>query len=997
MGAQRNPSAFIGLGGASSGVSSFGGRTGAIALQASDLQADFDAIIDPRRAPYNLPHPSTWNSGVETWAAFAERCRAILQSAIDVAHAARLTGSTCAVMLNPWRATIPLSRNIDVPDTVSVFGVHEIESAFEIVGDDTTCCSCTIRLTPFTGRSKDFVAQRVEYLSVRSSQNFGRTGIQYTCMAGSNVLTATTSWSGPGAVIPAGYTIEGYGIPKDTVVVSHVGSAITISANATYTPTAAVKAIVRRAVRVSGSCTANSTVLTVASTAGIQVGMLATSLQSRLSDVGRVIAVNAGANTVTLDDAASSTGADTLTFRVEIDGFRVERADQAHGYDPLATDIEYKSPKFHRCNASALGGTGFMFRSGRHAVHTTWCFAKNNDGWGIHLVGCNDSRLDNTSSGGAFRTCLYVAGCATPRWRGESWSPGQVDKYYTVEFRNIRELELMSGEVTGPIYLSTVSGETAPIASVVAINQKWFKSSMAPDPTQKQAYITADRTHVNVIGGGMKWVDETGGVPHRPNYLFMAGAGDATMSVVGCNMSLDIANKACPFTEKESSDLSRILFSGCYDPISKTMVERGARLMVDGQTWGDKFYDKRPIAEGGNRNVGGSQHTQYLHLGTNAAAYSITLPDPATFSGNMSLELVFSGSGSIAALTWPGATFTTGSPAPTAISGACRLRLDYLRADAAWSAVGPVSTVPFVVAERYDKRPSVDGGLRVLQADQDMQWVHTGSDIASYSLELPSPTLFNGNKHIRFNFSGPGSIGALAWPSATFSATGMPPFSISGPLMLDVYYVRAESQWSALWTLCDVSPASTWANRGTGVAVGQRKTITNIGNNVNVEAVWDGSGWRPAGGRQLLYRMDGIMQGASGLTSTVTLPVVAIPGGLMGSTGRIDVELYASSSTAPSSRSVELSFGAAAIYDDDDDSQSVGVYRIVRNKGSSGAQIITSGSKDGPSPWGDAGKQYIETSVDTSSSKDVGGAVSFTAITAQVATVAEYAVWWVDA
>lgn len=190
--------------------------------------------------------------------------------------------------------------------------------------------------------------------------------------------------------------------------------------------------------------------------------------------------------------------------------------------------------------------------------------------------------------------------------------------------------------------------------------------------------------------------------------------------------------------------------------------------------------------------------------------------------------------------------------------------------------------------------------------------------------------------------------------------------------------------------------ASIWASRGAGSVIGERKRISDLGNNPLVETQWNGSRWVPRGGRQLIYELGAPIVSPSGTGQVCTLPNVTIPGGLLGLTGSLEIELaWELGAGTPLTRVVAMGWGGSSIVDDSATlHRRFALRRTVRNTGVANAQQVLERQADY------ATYQSINTTgqqktKDTAADVVIDGSVTSSFGSAATAAVMEYRVWWV--
>lgn len=197
--------------------------------------------------------------------------------------------------------------------------------------------------------------------------------------------------------------------------------------------------------------------------------------------------------------------------------------------------------------------------------------------------------------------------------------------------------------------------------------------------------------------------------------------------------------------------------------------------------------------------------------------------------------------------------------------------------------------------------------------------------------------------------------------------------------------------------LNDYFTSTTWASRGTGSFVGQKKIITNLGNQPAVEAIWDGTYWQPAGGRQLIYALKAQVTGSAGTSSVANIPSVTIPGNLMNINGgfEVDIHTHTLSSVASVANTISLTFGGFELMGTDrTTNRRVWNGRRVRNVNSASVQTVMSNAS-GTGAYEQAANDPKETTKDTTADQTLVGTATATHATSIQNRIDEYKVWWI--
>ncbi len=484
------------------------------------VQGNWFPTIYLNLPPYNLVNGST-----------ADVITVLRQAENDAYN----MGGATIVLSSMYR----VSSNWDVRDIVNVQGLGETTCGLQPT--DNFKGPAIMRSIPITGRTDGQILQRFAHFRI-DGRATGRIIVEGSVTSGSNQLTNAVSSS----TIATGNLIEGFGIPENTTVVSHVGSIITMSAQATLTAPD-MRACTRRAVTKTASGSANSKTLTMANTVGIEVGMRisGTNLEvdeDELSQWSRITAVSS--SSVTISRPVKTTGTFSLLVWDEIDGFHAVEADTAPNYDP---NRSYAGVLMEHVQMRKLPGTGFLARTKRHQIHLVGCKTDGNFGYGIHITACNDSYLDRTNSGSNFKSAVVLSSLATPRMSGEFYLTEMMDKHNEVVFNGVREAQMYGSDINGSLRARKNPQEPSAIMCIYGVNWKWFTNNQPGDASVISAYIHAIDIHVDIIGGGLKWSQAT-----RPRFLVNT-TGQGSVTFIGQSFRTDIADPDCPFSEALST------------------------------------------------------------------------------------------------------------------------------------------------------------------------------------------------------------------------------------------------------------------------------------------------------------------------------------------------------------------------------------------------------------------------------------------------------------
>lgn len=193
------------------------------------------------------------------------------------------------------------------------------------------------------------------------------------------------------------------------------------------------------------------------------------------------------------------------------------------------------------------------------------------------------------------------------------------------------------------------------------------------------------------------------------------------------------------------------------------------------------------------------------------------------------------------------------------------------------------------------------------------------------------------------------------------------------------------------------APASTWAARGSGSTVGQVKRITDLGNNPLAEAVWDGTRWRPRGGRQLIYQLTAAITNTQ-INPHCVLPNVTIPGNLMGIVDGFLVEAsWDYGAGPPSNVSESLTLGGTTLRNNTNNGTNRRRWftQRVLNAFATGSQYSLEKNSGGEyGAPGTASSVYNTLSKNTTGDLVLAGDMTCTSVSA-TATMYMYNVWWV--
>lgn len=192
-------------------------------------------------------------------------------------------------------------------------------------------------------------------------------------------------------------------------------------------------------------------------------------------------------------------------------------------------------------------------------------------------------------------------------------------------------------------------------------------------------------------------------------------------------------------------------------------------------------------------------------------------------------------------------------------------------------------------------------------------------------------------------------------------------------------------------------PSTTWAARGSAstLGAGYIQRVTDIGNNVNVMIVSDGTNWCPLGGIQRLYSSTTPIAGAApGTTSdTATIPSWTVPGGLLASTFALVINLEAHASTTPIAATPALTLGGTDIFSAMGAFRRLLLRRTIRNKTTGTQHIVEKATDSGARVIIDNDGQ--DKTKDTTGDLVLAGSVNYTHASGITATIDSYYVDWI--
>lgn len=192
-------------------------------------------------------------------------------------------------------------------------------------------------------------------------------------------------------------------------------------------------------------------------------------------------------------------------------------------------------------------------------------------------------------------------------------------------------------------------------------------------------------------------------------------------------------------------------------------------------------------------------------------------------------------------------------------------------------------------------------------------------------------------------------------------------------------------------------PSTTWAARGSAATLGSGyvQRVTDIGNNPNVLIVSDGANWCPLNGIQRLYTTTTPIAGATPGTAsdTATIPSWTVPGGLMGSTFALSINLEAHASATPIAATPALTFGGADIFSAMGAFRRLLLKRTIRNKTTTTQHIVEKAIDSGARVIVDNDGQ--DKTKDTTGDLILAGTVNFTHASVISTTIDNYYVDWI--
>lgn len=206
--------------------------------------------------------------------------------------------------------------------------------------------------------------------------------------------------------------------------------------------------------------------------------------------------------------------------------------------------------------------------------------------------------------------------------------------------------------------------------------------------------------------------------------------------------------------------------------------------------------------------------------------------------------------------------------------------------------------------------------------------------------------------------------------------------------------------------LNDAGASEVWASRTNGSANGELRYFTSVATvgGVSTRKIpfeWDSvnSIWRPAGGRQLLYRMAAKVSGSSATTSTATGPQVTVKGGAMGLFGELEVEIAGGTTdgTAPLTLKPQISFGGTALFETttgQGTKKNWNALRQIKNDNNASSQIIIQGSGDIGGPGASSNGFQVDTK-NTASDQTIDVSCVATYSVAKIQQLHKYNIWLV--
>lgn len=191
--------------------------------------------------------------------------------------------------------------------------------------------------------------------------------------------------------------------------------------------------------------------------------------------------------------------------------------------------------------------------------------------------------------------------------------------------------------------------------------------------------------------------------------------------------------------------------------------------------------------------------------------------------------------------------------------------------------------------------------------------------------------------------------------------------------------------------------ATTWAARGTGSYVGEQKRITDLGNQVLVYARWDGTYWRPEGGRQLIYNLTAPVTATAGASSAATIPSVVIPAGLMNVSGgfEIDIHTHTASDLASVANTISYTFDGFELFGTNNTTNfRLWMGRRVKNQNSTSVQTVMSNAS-GTGAFIVTNNGPKATTKNTGTDLTLAGTATATHGVSIQNIIDEFKVWWI--
>lgn len=464
--------------------------------------------------------------------------------------------------------------SLTVPGYVDILSYNSTRCGFKRVEGKN---GPMLKLTPYKGtvggtRYKQMI-QGI-YLDGNTVGMIKASGI---ATAGSNVLTGTSSTVG---ILP-GYLIEGYGIPKETFVISTTLNTITLDKPCVSDNTNKTKLVIRKAVTKVAIATLDSNVLSCSDTTGLEVGMRAfgNKLADDSNDNGSVstwtIITGVTSNTVTLDRVVKEAGSFNFTGFVANDGILLVEAKQAPTY---GGGREFEIVTIRDVTVTQTSYHGIVARPERdqtyiHNVKITGCY-----GYGYYQSGCNDCLQVEIKTGAQWYTSYAVGSGATPRAMvSEIYQTYLTDRFEEMKIKNVPEFTIIASDINGRVAVSGKSDELNDIIQFTDVNFKFTPANCFHDGTSDY-YINAVQCTVVVKGGGFK-ADRS--IGKRPNYL-----AKGKVIITGQQMVMDTANVECPFAIKPGiTDPNTIVRIDAYD--TESLVKIGNEPKVSLVNSGD--------------------------------------------------------------------------------------------------------------------------------------------------------------------------------------------------------------------------------------------------------------------------------------------------------------------------------------------------------------------------------------------------------------------------